>query len=78
MAKRMFYYRVGVGYGGISLEYHLVKAPNELDARTFALRTYLHPDKGFDHVEAVRIPKAKAMLYKGFENCSVYEGGENK
>lgn len=71
MAKRMFYYRVGVGYAGVALEYHLVKAANEQDARTFALRTWLHPDKGFDHVEARRIPKDRAKLYSGFENCPV-------
>ena len=67
----MYYYRVGVGYGGVALEYHMVKAPNEIDARKFALRTWLHPDKGFDHVEAVRIPKDRARLYRDFENCPV-------
>lgn len=73
MAKRMFYYRIGAGYAGVALEYHLVRAANELDARKFALRTYLHPDRGFDHVEAVRIPKERAKGYREFENCPVAE-----
>ena len=71
MAKRMYYYRVGVGYAGMSLEYHLVKAACEQDARVFGIRKYLHPDKGFDHVEAIRIPKDKAIGYREFKNCPV-------
>lgn len=69
--KRMYYYRVGVGHGGVALEYHMVKAANELDARKFALRNWLHPDKGFDHVETIRIPKDRARLYRDFGNCPV-------
>ncbi len=76
MAKRMYFYRVGVGYAGVALEYHMVKAANELDARKFALRTWLHPDKGFDHVEAIRIPKDRAKLFKDFTNCPVAEFGD--
>lgn len=71
MTRRMYYYRVGVGHAGVSLEYHLVKAPNEMDARRYGLRAFLHPDRGFDHIETIRIPKEKARLYKGFESCPI-------
>jgi len=50
-------YRIGIGYGGISLEYHEVNARNMEEARSIAIRRFLHPDKGYDHVEVKRIKK---------------------
>lgn len=50
-------YKVGIGYGGVSLEYHEVNARNMEEARSIAIRKFLNPDKGFDHVEVKRIKK---------------------
>lgn len=50
-------YKVGVGYGGVSLEYHEVNAKNADEARSIAIRKFLHPDKGYDYVEVRRIKK---------------------
>ena len=51
-------YRVGVGYGGVVLQSHVITAPNAQEARSIAVRKFLHPDKGYDHVEVKRIPKS--------------------
>lgn len=44
-------YRVGVGFGGVALHFHNVKAKNAAEARSIAIREFLHPDLGFDHIE---------------------------
>ena len=54
---RTYLYKVGVGYAGIALEYHKVEATNMNEARSIAIRKFLHPDKGYDHVEVKRIKK---------------------
>lgn len=56
---RIYLYRVGIGYDGISLEYHEVEATNMVEARDIAIRKFLHPDKGYDHVEVKRIKREK-------------------
>lgn len=71
MAKRMFYYRVGIGAACIAFEYHMVKAASEMDARKYAIGHWLHPDKGYDHVEVRRITADKARNYSDFSNCPV-------
>ena len=50
-------YKVGVGIEGIALEYHEVNARNMEEARSIAIRKFLHPDKGYNHVEVKRIKK---------------------
>ena len=54
---RTYLYKVGVGYAGLALEFHTVEATSMADARSIAIRKFLHPDKGFDHVEVKRIKK---------------------
>ena len=54
---RTYLYKVGIGYAGISLEFHEVEAINMVEARSIAIRKFLHPDKGYDHVEVKRIKK---------------------
>lgn len=54
---KTFLYRVGVGIVGISLEFHEVEAANMAEARSIGIRKFLHPDKGFDHIEVQRIKK---------------------
>ena len=44
-------YRVGVGFAGVALEFHRVEARNAAEARSIAIRKFLHPDLGFDHIE---------------------------
>lgn len=72
MSKRMYYYRVGIGYAGVSLHYYLVKAQNELDARSYAIGNLLNPDGPcFDHIDVVRIPRTRAMQYAAFSTCPI-------
>lgn len=54
---RTYLYQVGVGIAGISLEFHEVEATNMVEARSIAIRKFLHPDKGYDHVEVKRIKR---------------------
>ena len=54
---RTYLYKVGVGFAGMALEWHEVEATSMADARSIAIRKFLHPDKGFDHVEVKRIKK---------------------
>ena len=53
----MYSYKIGIGVSGIVLEVHDVQAPNMTEARSIAIRKFLHPDKGYDHVEVKRIKK---------------------
>ena len=53
--KRM--YLVGVGVDGVALEHHKVEAQNQSEARSIVIRKYLHPDKGFNHIEIKHIKK---------------------
>lgn len=55
--ERKYLYKIGVGYAGVPLEFHKVEAKNMEEARSIAIRKFLHPDKGFDHVEVKRIKK---------------------
>ena len=55
---RMYLYKVGVGYAGIAVEYHEVEATNMMEARSIAIRKFLHPDKGYDNGEVKRMKKA--------------------
>ena len=50
-------YRVGVGFGGVALEFHDVEARNASEARSIAIREFLDPDRGFDHIEVKLIRK---------------------
>lgn len=50
-------YKVGVGVEGVVLEHHEVNAVNMVEARSIAIRKFLHPAKGFDHIEVKRIKK---------------------
>lgn len=50
-------YKVGIGIEGVALEYHEVNARNMEEARSIAIRKFLHPDKGYNHVEVKRIKK---------------------
>lgn len=44
-------YCVGVGFAGMALEFHRVEALNASEARSIAIRKFLDPDRGFDHIE---------------------------
>ena len=55
----MYSYKIGVGVSGIALEFHEIKACNMSEARSIAIRKFLHPDKGYDHVEVKRIRSVK-------------------
>lgn len=61
---RTYWYIVGVGIGGVALEYHKILANNEQDARSRAIRLFLNPDKGFDHVEVKRIKKGDSVKWQ--------------
>jgi hypothetical protein len=50
-------YRVGIGFGGVALEYHQIEARNASEARSIAIRKFLHPDLGYDHIEIKPIRK---------------------
>lgn len=50
-------YKVGVGVECVALEYHEINARNMEEARSIAIRKFLHPDKGYNHVEVKRIKK---------------------
>lgn len=52
---RTYWYLVGVGIGGVALEHYTILANNAQDARSRAINLFLHPDKGFDHVEVRRL-----------------------
>ena len=52
-------YKIGVGFAGVSLEFHEITARNADEARSIGIRKFLHPDKGFDHIEVKRIKKEK-------------------
>jgi len=54
---RKYLYRIGVGKSGMALEYHKIEATNEQEARSYGIRNFLHPDKGYDHIEVKRIKK---------------------
>lgn len=60
---RLYPYRVGVGIEGYVLERHIVWAKNQQEARSKTISKYLHPDKGYNHVEVQRITKADAEKY---------------
>ena len=53
----MYSYKIGIGYAGVALEFHTIQAHNMSEARSIAIRKFLHPDKGYDHVEVKRIKK---------------------
>lgn len=53
----MYRYQVGIGREGVALKFYEIQAPNMTEARSIAIRTFLHPDKGYDHVEVKRIKK---------------------
>ena len=57
MATRLYLYQVGVGIQGIALEFYEVYATNMQEARSIGIRKFLHPDKGYDHIEVTRIKK---------------------
>lgn len=44
-------YRVGIGFSGLALEFHTVEAQNASEARSIAIRKFLNPDLGYDHIE---------------------------
>lgn len=50
-------YKIGIGANGIALEYHKINARNMEEARGIAIRKFLHPDKGYNHIEVKRIKK---------------------
>lgn len=52
---RMYNYKVGIGRSGVALRFYEIQAPNMAEARIIAIRKFLHPDKGYDHVEVRRI-----------------------
>ena len=56
-APKKFLYKVGVGIGGVPLEFYKVEANNMTEARSIAIKKFLHPSKGFDHVEVKRIKR---------------------
>lgn len=51
----MYRYKVGIGREGIALKFYEIQAHNMAEARSIAIRKFLHPDKGYDHVEVKRI-----------------------
>ena len=53
----MYRYQVGIGREGIALKFYEIQAHNMTEARSIAIRKFLHPDKGYDHVEVKRIKK---------------------
>lgn len=53
----VFPYKIGIGYACVPLEFHEVNARNAEEARSIAMRKFLHPSKGFDHIEVKRIKK---------------------
>jgi hypothetical protein len=58
-APKKYLYKIGVGVQGIPLEFHKVEANSMTEARSIAIRRFLHPDKGFDHIEVKRIKREK-------------------
>ena len=50
-------YKIGVGIEGFVLENHFVEAKNAQEARSIAIGKYLHPDKGYDHLQVSRYKK---------------------
>lgn len=50
-------YIAGIGIAGVAIERHIIEAKNQTEARNVAISKFLHPDKGYDHVEIKRIPK---------------------
>ena len=54
---RTYLYKVGIGIEGVALEYHEINARNMEEARSMAIRKFLHPDKGYNHIEVKRIKK---------------------
>ena len=61
---RVYPYRAGVGIEGYVLERHIVWAKDMQEARSKAISTYLHPDKGYDYVEVQRIKKSEVQSYQ--------------
>lgn len=55
--ERKYLYKVGIGIEGIPLEFHKVEAKNMEEARSVAIKKFLHPDKGYNHIEIKRIKK---------------------
>lgn len=56
----MRYYKVGVGFQGVALEYHIVGGRNMDEVRSYAIRNFLSPDKGYDHLEVKLIKREPA------------------
>lgn len=52
-------YMIGVGFSGVAVERHILEARNQIEARNMAISKFLHPDKGYDHVEVMRMPSTK-------------------
>lgn len=50
-------YKVGVGIQGFVLENHFVEAKNAQEARSIGISKYLHPDKGYDHIQVTKYKK---------------------
>lgn len=54
---RKFLYKIGIGREGMAFKYYTVEAANMQEARIIGLRTYMHPDLGYDHIEVTRVRK---------------------
>lgn len=59
--KKLYLYSVGVGVMGVSLEHYKVEASSAQEARSIGIRKFLHPDKGYDHIEVTRVKKEKGV-----------------
>lgn len=56
-APKKYLYKIGVGVEGVALEFYKVEANGIAEARSIAIRKFLHPSKGFDHIEVKRIKR---------------------
>lgn len=57
MKVTVYPYKVSIGIEGVALEYHKINARNMEEARSIAIRNFLNPDKGYNHIEVKRIKK---------------------
>ena len=56
-APKKYLYKIGVGIEGVALQFYNVEANSITEARSIGIRRFLHPNKGFDHIEVKRIKR---------------------
>ncbi len=56
VAKK-YLYKIGVGIECVALKFYNVEADSATEARDIAIRRFLHPNKGYNHIEVKRIKR---------------------